>query len=108
MAHMSELERALGQAMLGLYEKWKEVGYTARRFKRMLTPTDPTYKGPVGTVRHLLSKRPKGGSGFDRLVEAGKADWTIEALVAHDRSWHELFARREIEAARERLRAVGA
>ena len=103
---MSEMERELEVVLLQRYELWKGIGYSARRFKRMLTPSDVTYKGPVGTVRHLLRKRPGARSGFERLRAAGKLEWTVEALFEHDRQWHRLFTDAEIEAARRRFRAA--
>jgi hypothetical protein len=106
MGRMTEMERELETVLLQRYELWKGIGYGARRFKRMLTPSDPTYKGPVGTVRHLLAKKPGPASGFERLRAANKLDWTIEALFEDDRPWHRLFTDAEIEAARRRYRSA--
>jgi hypothetical protein len=100
---MSSLERDLEEVLLRLYEQWKSVGYTAIYFKRMLTPGDPIFKGPVGTVRHLLSKEPTAKSGFVRLRDAGKLDWTIEALFNGEAAWHALFGASEIAKARTRF-----
>jgi hypothetical protein len=82
------------------------IGYRAGYFWRMLTSAKPRYyKGPVGTVKHLLIGDPSPGSGFMRLVKAGKADWTVEALVARDpEKWKRLFTDREIEKAQARLK----
>ena len=44
MGRMTDMERELETTLLQRYELWKRVGYSARRFKRMLTPSDGTYK----------------------------------------------------------------
>jgi hypothetical protein len=103
---MMPLERVLETALLRLYDLWKSVGYRAIYFKRMLTASDRIYKGPVGTVRHLLGKKPGEKSGFHRLAAAGKLEWTIEALFEGEQRWHELFTLAEIETARERYRSA--
>ena len=54
---MSPLESELESALLRLYQKWKEIKYNAIYFKRMITACDPIYKGPTGTVKHLLGKK---------------------------------------------------
>jgi hypothetical protein len=51
---MSPLEKELQTALLTLCEKWKTIEYRATYFKRMLTASDLIYKGPVGTVKHLV------------------------------------------------------
>jgi hypothetical protein len=101
---MTPLEKELQSALLNRYEKWKEIGYSATYFKRMLTPSDPIYKGPTGTVKHLLKRKTlKETSGFERLRRARKLDWTVEALLK-EKKWHGLFEQWEIERASERLR----
>ena len=100
---MSPLEKELQTALLTLCEKWKTIEYRATYFKRMLTASDLIYKGPVGTVKHLLGKNVGEKSGFERLRKARKLSWTVESLV-QDAKWHELFEPWEIERARERLR----
>jgi hypothetical protein len=101
---MSPLEKELLSALLNRYEMWKQIGYSATYFKRMLTPKDPIYKGPVETVKHLLRRNKlKETSGFERLRRAGKLDWTVEALLK-EKKWHTLFEQTEIARAVERLR----
>ena len=51
---MSPLESELESALLQLYRQWKEIKYNAIYFKRMITPGDPIYKGPTGTVKRSL------------------------------------------------------
>jgi hypothetical protein len=99
---MSPLERELESALLQLHRKSKEIKYNATYFKRMLTPGDPIYKGPTGTVKHLLGQELTETSGFERLRKAGKLDWTVEALISEDHQWHGLFEPWEVERARKR------
>ena len=100
---MSPLEKELETALLRRYETWKQIGYSATYFKRMLTRSDPIYKGPVGTVKHLLGKNLTDQSGFSRLCRAKKVAWTVEALV-QETKWHQLFEDWEIARAIDRLR----
>lgn len=103
---MVKLEREFNEVLLARYEQWKEIGYKAVYFKRMLTPTDPIYKTPVGTVKHLIGKTLNEKSGFERLKKAGKLDWTIEALLA-DQKWHPLFEHWELDRAKRRIEGAG-
>ena len=103
---MSHLESELDDELRGRYQQWKTIGYRAGYFWRMLTSTKPKYrKGPIGTVKHLLIGDPSPSSGFMRLVKAGKADWTVEALLADNpEKWSALFTAAEIEKAQARLK----
>ena len=103
---MSPLEKELESALLNRYEEWKKIDYRAGFFIRMLKPSDRIYKGPVGTLKHLLSKTPTERSGFQRLRRVGRLDLTTEALLK-DRKWHSLFEEWEIARAAERLRLGG-
>jgi hypothetical protein len=104
---MTPLEKELEIALLDLHRKWGTIGYHANYFKRMLTNRNPRYyKGPVGTVRHLLSGPIAPASGFNRLVQAGKTNWTVEALLQDDK-WKHLFGNAELLKARARLRQAG-
>jgi hypothetical protein len=105
-SRLSPIEHELSTALLALYEKWKLVRYSNSYFKRMLLPGDPIYKGPVGTVRHLLAKPIHEKSGFERLHKEGKLDWTVEKLL-HDTKWHPLFQSWVVERAKDRIRAAG-
>jgi hypothetical protein len=103
---MSPMERELEAALMERYRLWKQIGYTAVYFKRMLTPSDPIHKGPVKTVRHLLASKPGETSGFNRLDDAGKLDWTVESLFDENQPWHALFTAAEIDTARQRYRSA--
>ena len=99
---MSPLESELGIAMMSRYEQWKaHCSYRATRFKRMMTSGDITYKGPVGTAKHLIGKPLSEKGGFLRLKSCGRPDLTIEALVQEDK-WKPLFHAWELDRARER------
>jgi hypothetical protein len=88
--HMTPLEKELNSELLAIYDKGSTIGYRATYFKRMLVTTNPRfYKGPVGTVRHLMIG--DAGPGFQRLVEAGKLDWTVEWLIAQNPKFNPLF-----------------
>jgi hypothetical protein len=61
------------------------------------------YKGPVGTVRYLLSQEPS--TGFKDLMRWGKADLTVEALIGQPR-WKPLFTDWELQKAKARIAAA--
>ena len=106
---MTPLEKELETELLGIYDKCGLIDYYPRYFKRMLTCSNPTfYKGPVGTVRHLMLGEAGPLSGFRRLVKAGKLTWTVEWLIVKDPKWHPLFAKSPwvLEKAEARIRAA--
>src|SRR5271157_2594251 len=101
---MSPLEKELEPALLDLYEKWKKYMPSKNRFLGMVQPGNAkTYKGPVGTVRHLLSG--SASTGFIDLVQAKELELTVEWLILHPK-WLSLFTDRELDAARARVREV--
>lgn len=102
---MSPLERQLEAAMLDLYEKWKLVGPPRNYFLQMVRKGKNTriYKGPVGTVRHLLVGEPS--TGFRDLVKAGKSSWTVESLILEPK-WKSLFSDFDRAKAKARLDSV--
>jgi len=102
---MSKLESELQSELLNLHRKWGTIGYHANYFKRMLVCRNPKYvRGAIGTVRHLLSF-DLPSPGFQRLVRAGKREWTVEALLC-DPKWHSLLTPTEIERAKTRARQI--
>lgn len=106
MNTVTAIERELETILLQRYEQWKQIGYCATYFRRMLNPSDPIFKGPVGTVRHLLRKKLTEKSGFIRLRKAGKLELSVEALFQGQQAWHSLFIASEIDKARERCRSA--
>src|SRR5947209_1877515 len=89
---MTPLEKELETELLAIYQKCSTIGYHPTYFKRMLIASNPQfYKGPVRTVRHLMLGKPSPQSGFRRLVQAGKLEWTVEWLIAQNPKFHPLF-----------------
>ncbi|MEK7994251.1 MAG: hypothetical protein AAB403_10645 [Planctomycetota bacterium] len=108
---MLPLEKELETELLAIYEKCSTMGYRRTRFKKMLTTSNPRfYKGPVGTVRHLMFGEPGPTSGFRRLVKAGRLTWTVEWLIANNPRWQPLFQKPEwvVEKAKARVREAKA
>jgi hypothetical protein len=106
---LTSLEKELESELLRIYEKWSTIDYHPYYFKRMLTPSNPRfYRGPVGTVQHVMLGEADRASGFQRLVRAGKVSWTVEWLVAKHPKWHPLFVRSPwvINKAEARVRDV--
>ena len=105
---MSPLEKELESELLELYERWKAIGPAKNIFLRMVKQTrdQRLYKGPVGTVRYLLDK-PTLSAGFISLVQAGKLDWTVEALVVQSK-WKPLFSQPELDKANARIKLARA
>jgi hypothetical protein len=65
---MNRLEADLEIALLKLHQRWKtELGYNAKFFRQMFIRTkSKRYKGPLGTVRHVLHAYKKT-AGLSRL-----------------------------------------
>jgi len=106
---MSTLERELKAELLAIYDKCSTIGYRPTYFRRMLVSTNPRFnKGPIETVRYLMIGPVWPGSGFDRLVKAGKVEWTVEWLIAKDQRWAPLFQGSEwvIRNAADRIQAA--
>jgi hypothetical protein len=104
---MKPLEKELETELLAIYDKCSTIGYRPTYFKRMLTSSNRQfYKGPVGTVRHLLLGELASDSGFRRLVKAGKLEWTVEWLIAKNPRWQPLFTNSDwvIKKAEARVR----
>ena len=96
----AELERAFHAAMIELYRRAKrEAGYNATRFISMVSEM-----GGLATA-HLLLLGRDPSEGFLTLVESGRPDLTVEALVVHP-IYTSLFTDEELASARKRLRDV--
>jgi hypothetical protein len=101
---MSPLEKELETALMDLYEKWKRYMRPKNRFRGMVLPGNAKlYKGPVGTVKYLLTGAPS--FGFTDLVNAKQLQVTVEWLVLHPK-WLPLFTDQELDIARTRIRKV--
>lgn len=89
-------ENELHTELLSLYRRTGEAtGYWPCYFLREVRE-----KGGLTVARRLL--REKLSTGFDKLVQARRADLSIEAIALSDRFRH-LFTSAELEAARARL-----
>ena len=62
------------------------------------------YKGPVGTVRHLLLGKPT--NAFNVVVEAGRIEWTVEWLITSDAKWKPLLNDWMLAKAKARIKAA--
>lgn len=99
---MSPLEKELEDSLLELYERWKKYMPPKNRFLGMLRPGNAkAYKGPVGTVRYLLTGT--ASIGFADLVNAKQLQLTVEWLVLHPK-WLPLFTDSELDVSRARVR----
>ncbi len=95
----TDLEDAFDHAMMQIYvQARQQAGYTATRFHQMLTE-----HGGVETARRLL---PQMSDGFTELWRRNRLDLTVEALVLQPQ-WASLFARHELDMARDRLKECG-
>jgi 5-methylcytosine-specific restriction protein A len=80
----------------------EEVGYWGRRFLQSVRRN-----GGVATLKRMLSPRTKGQRvGLDALLEAGRPDLTVEAIILKPK-YHALFTPEELKIAAERLGKYG-
>lgn len=91
------LEDRFHKAMLSIYEDAKrELGYNATRFLRMVGERG----GPGAAHQLLLPGHIHDGLGH--LLERGRPDLTVEALVQHA-EFRSLFTEAEIDEAVSRI-----
>lgn len=93
----------LTQALLdSYYAAGKQTGYWGRRFYQAVKR-----KGGLATVKPMLTPRNANQRrGLDAILEAGKPELTVEAVVIQPR-FKALFTKAEIKIARERLGEYG-
>lgn len=92
-----QLEEALTEVMLNLYRRTGEAtGYWAGYFLR-----DVRRHGGLAVAKKLL--RPDRGlsEGFNKLIDAGRVDLSVEAVVLQD--FAGLFSSEELDEARQRV-----
>ncbi len=94
---MSPLEQKFDIAIIGIYHKARDIGYTASYFLQMLDR-----EGGLATAKKLINSTDIS-SGYSSLWELERLDLTVEALVHDHPEWHPLFTAEEIEKCRERL-----
>jgi len=91
------------RAMLNIYHTAKkDLGYNATRFLQMLSSPDESIRT---AKRFVLSSKPS--DGFAELWKRNRLDLTVEALVAYETAYSQLFTDEEREAARARLTDMG-
>ena len=96
-------EEDFHNAMLAIYEQaGKECGYWAKRFLQGVRRN-----GGLAYARKMLSIRRNGSqqAGFEVLMDAGRPDISVEALVVRPQ-FSPLFSTRELDEARRRLNEV--
>lgn len=97
------IEEELTADLVDGYRKaGEEVGYWGRRFLQSVHRN-----GGVATVKRMLSPRTKGQRvGLDALLEAGRPDLTVEAIILKSK-YRVLFTPEELKVAAERLGECG-
>lgn len=97
------IEHELTQAFIdGYHVAGKEVGYWGRRFLQAVKR-----KGGLATAKRMLLPRNEGQrKGLDALLEAGRPELTVEAIVLQPK-FQGLFTVAELVAAKERLGEYG-
>lgn len=90
-------------ALRGLYYKWGELGYWARRFYQKFSSHCKRYVGGVSAVRSVL---PVETAGFDFLKKKGRLDLSVEALLLDERC-EDLFEEQDRATARTKLTQAG-
>jgi hypothetical protein len=99
---MQDLVKRFDAAMLDIYRNAKsEAGYNATIFLRMLGD-----RGGLATAKYLINSA-NPSDGYTHLYERGRLDLTVEATVAENACWHELFTEGELRRARQRLLQYG-
>lgn len=99
-----ELERQFEEQALAVYENGKKhLNYRASRFLQKIRSD-----GGVAAAKAWLrpKKDDKPTNGFLRLVEHGRLDLSLEAVVLNER-WGALFSEVELAVARQRLAKYG-
>jgi hypothetical protein len=97
------LEDEFHQEMLALYrETGRAIGYWSNYYLRGVRN-----KGGLAYAKHLLAPGRKIDSGLQRLMDAGRADLSVEARVLKPR-YTPLFTPAEIAEAGRRLQGAAA
>ena len=91
-----DIELQFHQEMLRIYDEACTFGYRPTYFRRMVND-----HGGVQAAKILLGK-DSTSYGFERLLEAGRLDLSVEALVLRE-PWCGLFDLDELREAYRRL-----
>lgn len=97
------IEDELTAALIEGYQRaGEEVGYWGRRFLQAVRRN-----GGLATTQRMLKPRNSGQrAGLDALLEAGRPDLTLEAIILQPK-FRVLFSNAEISVATERLGEFG-
>lgn len=89
------------QRMLRIYTDGRDqIGYTAHRFREKVNRD-----GGVTAAKYWLRRGSSATEGFIRLLDHGRLDLSMEAVVL-ERRWAHLFTQAELTVARNRLQEV--
>ncbi|WP_337181210.1 hypothetical protein [Shinella sp.] len=88
-------EARFHREMLGLYERFSELGFRPVLLRRFVL-----LNGGVAAARDLVFK--PGTTGLERLLDAGKPELSMEALMLHP-EYRGLFSELELKEATQRL-----
>lgn len=97
---MTPEDAEFDEAMLQIYSELGKHGYFATYFLLMLREN-----GGIETARRLLDPMRGLSEGFLRIVELGRLDLSVEALVLRQQ-FRPLFKDAELTEARRRLRSA--
>jgi hypothetical protein len=100
----TDVERQFEYQVMAVYENGKRVlGYNATRFLQKIRAD-----GGLAAAKSWLrpKKNDKPTKGFLMLVDCGRLDLSLEALVLND-PWNTLFNEDELAMARKRLAKYG-
>ena len=95
---MAPLEDKFNNMMLDLHHRMAtETGFKSTTLLEMIAKN-----GGVGTAKQLLNA-PRISDGYAFLVEKGRLDLTVEAIVLDNPQFHGLFSDKELATAKRRL-----
>ncbi|MDD3000951.1 MAG: HNH endonuclease [Candidatus Riflebacteria bacterium] len=99
----SSIEEKLTNELIVLYRTTgEEIGYWGRRFLQSVKRN-----GGYATVKRMLKPRtPLQRAGLDVLLDAGRPDLTVEAIILKS-EYKQLFTQEELKIASERLGEYG-
>ncbi len=95
------VEEKFNQEMLDLYQiVGKTTGYWANYYLRFVRQ-----HGGLAYAKKALAKKDKVQDGFKKLIEVGRPDLSVEAIVLKD-EYKSLFTTDEIKEAQRRINTV--
>ena len=97
------IEEELTAALIEVYQRaGEEVGYWGHRYRQAILRN-----GGLSTAKRMMKPRNAGQrAGLDALIEAGRPDLTLEAIILQPK-FRGLFTNEELSVAAERLGEYG-